>query len=79
MVNLVDILVYSLVMQQSMQKIVPGILNHGTSKTLANQNIPLKSRGSISYRKYKQICVPERENSLYANNGQKCLYLLLAE
>lgn len=52
MVNLVDIFVYSLVMQQSMQKIVPGILYHCTSETLANQNIPLKSRNSISYRKY---------------------------
>lgn len=52
MVNLMDILVYSLVMQQSMKKIVPGILNHCTSKTLGNQNIPLKSRKSISYRKY---------------------------
>lgn len=52
MVNFMDILVYSLVMQQSMQEIVPGILNHRTSKTLGNQNIPLKSRRSISYRKY---------------------------
>lgn len=50
MVNLMDILVYSLVMQQSMQEIVPGILNHRTSKTLANQDIPLKRRKAISYR-----------------------------
>lgn len=50
MVNLMDILVYSLVMKQSMQEIVPGILNHCTSKTLGNQNIPLKSRRTITYR-----------------------------
>lgn len=50
MVNLMDILVYSLVMQQSMQEIVPGILNHCTSKTLGNHDVPLKSKRSISYR-----------------------------
>lgn len=55
MVNLMDILVYSLVMQQSMQEVVPGIFNHCTSKTLGNQNIPLKSRRAISYRTYWEM------------------------
>lgn len=39
-----DVLVYSFVMQQSMQEIVPGILNHCTSKTLGKQNIPSKMK-----------------------------------
>jgi len=79
MVNLMDILVYSLVMQQSVQEIVPGILNHCTSKALGKQNIPLKNRRAISYRIYQQVHNFERENSLYASKVGRCLCLLLTE
>lgn len=44
MMNLMDVLVYSLVMQQSVQEVVPGVLNHCTSETLGKQNIPSKNR-----------------------------------
>ena len=41
MMYFVDVLIYSLVMQKSMHKIMPGILNHSTSKALGKQHIPL--------------------------------------
>uniref|UniRef100_A0A8C0MDM0 Uncharacterized protein n=1 Tax=Canis lupus familiaris TaxID=9615 RepID=A0A8C0MDM0_CANLF len=40
MMNFMNIFIYSFVMQESMQEIVPGILNHCTAKASCQKHIP---------------------------------------
>lgn len=54
MVDFVDVFINPAMMQQAMQKIVPGVFNNGTAKALSQDEGPEKGGQERKGAKYKQ-------------------------